>query len=213
MSSGRGANIFWGFMHFLYVFLFSVLLPYWTLTSLNNISIEGISISFGQENFFEMTVWLLRAGLIMSAFSFFKGTSPKYSRRRALGALLETAANVFYIFMYKFSGTSNIHLTGPNLFVNLNLDQLLALYMGMILLYILYNVWDLIDTQFWARERAEKDIKNQMEKKWKKLMKKKGYVAPPQEARESNTLTSALAASKSTTSPTTTDNKEEDFLE
>ncbi len=213
MSSGRGANLFWGSMHFLYVFLFSVLLPYWTLTALNNISIEGITISFGQENFFEMTVWLLRAGLIMAAFAFFKGTSPKYSRRRALGALAETAADVFYIFMYRFSGTSNIHLTGPNLFINLNMDQLLGLYMGMILMYIFYNIWDLIDTQFWARERAEKDIKKQMEKKWKKIIKKKGYLPPEKDAGETDPLVSALSASKTQPAPTTNGKKEEDAFE
>ncbi len=213
MSSGRGANLFWGSMHFLYIFLFSVLLPYWSLTALTSISVDPFTISFGQENFFEMTVWLLRAGLIMAAFAFFKGTSPKYSRRRALGALFETLADIFYIFMYKFAGTSDIHLVGPNLSILVNMDQLLALYMGMILLYVLYNIWDLIDTQFWARERAEKDIKKQMEKKWKKLMKKKGYVPPVKDARESNTLTSALEANKAQTSPTTTDNKEGDFLE
>ncbi len=213
MSSGRGANLFWGSMHFLYIFLFSVLLPYWTLTALNNIVIADFTITFGQENFFEMTVWLLRAGLIMAAFAFFKGSSPKYSRRRAIGALLETFADIFYIFMYKFSGTSNIHLVGPNLFINLDMDQLLALYMGMIFLYVLYNIWDLIDTHFWARERAEKEIKKKMEKKWKKLMKKKGYVPPSKEDRETNTLTSALSANKTEPSQTANGKTEEDFLE
>ena len=114
--------------------------------------------------------------------------------------------------MYKFSGTSNIRLIGPSLYVNLNMDQLLALYMGMILLYIVYNIWDLIDTHFFARERAEKEIKKQMEKKWKKIMKKKGYV-PPKNARESNSLTSALATSKSGTTLNTINNKEANFLE
>ncbi len=83
----------------------------------------------------------------------------------------------------------------------------------MILMYIFYNIWDLIDTQFWARERAEKDIKKQMEKKWKKIMKKKGYVPPATDARETNPLVGALAAGKTQPAPTTDGKKEEDFLE
>ncbi len=213
MSSGRGANLFWGSLHFGYVLLFSVLLPYWTVNALNNIVIGDYTITFGQEGFFDATIWLLRAGLIMAAFAFFKGTSPKYSRRRALGALLETAADIFYIFMYKFSGASNIHLHGPDIFVRLDMDQLLALYMGMILLYIVYNIWDLIDTQFFARERAEKDIKKQMEKKWKKIMKKEGYTPPVRDVNETDPLTSALAASKAPPAPTTNGKTEGDFLE
>ncbi len=213
MSSGRGSLIFWGFVNFTYVFLFSVLLPYWTLTALNNITIAGISISFGQENFFAMTVWLLRAGIIMAAFAFFKASSPKYSRRKALAGLFETSAEIFYIFMYRFSGTSNIHIHGPNIFVNLDLTQFLGLYMGMIFMYVLYNIWDLIDTQFFARERAEKDIKKQMEKKWKKLMKKKDYVPRPREAQATNNLSGVLASNKTPTTTTSDNKKEGDFLD
>jgi len=209
MSGGRAANLFWGSMNFLYIILFSVVLPMWTLTALTSLSISDISITFGQEDFFEMTVWLLRIGIVMAAFAFFKGSSPKYSRRRAIGALLETIAEIFYIFMYKFSGTSNIHLVGPNLFINLNLDKMLTLYMGMILLYVFYNIWDIIDTHFWGRERAEKEIKKKMEKKWKKIMKKQGYVPPATES----PVEAPLSASKAKTTPTQkNDNEEANFL-
>ncbi|OLS15957.1 MAG: hypothetical protein RBG13Loki_0408 [Promethearchaeota archaeon CR_4] len=203
MGAGRAANLLWGSLHFTYVFLVSVTLPLILVNSLTSIQIiEGLEISFGQEGeeYFEMTTWLVRLGLIMAAFAFFKGSSPKYSRRRSIGALLETIADIFYIFMYKFSGTSDIHIVGGTEFsANINLDQMLALYMGMILLYIFYNIWDLIDIHFWGRERAEKEIKKKMEKKWKKIMKKQGGIPATTESRTQDPLTSALTANKTQT--------------
>src|SRR4030042_1650793 len=102
--------------------------------------------------------------------------------------------------MYKFSGTSDIHIVGGTEFsANINLDQMLALYMGMILLYIFYNIWDLIDIHFWGRERAEKEIKKKMEKKWKKIRKKQGGIPATTESRTQDPLTSALTANKTQT--------------
>ena len=203
----------WGSLNFLYVVAFSVLLPMYTLTALTSLSINGINLTFGQQDYDVMILWLYRTGYLMAALAFFKASSPKYSKRRAWGNLLQNAAYVFYIFMFKFSGTSDITLTGSGIFISLDVTPLLVLYMGLVFLYVCLSIWELIDTALWAKDRAEKAIKKEIEKKRKKG--KKGEFNPdkgmPADSRVHLAATLSRSPQAKSNGAITDEDEEDDF--
>ena len=153
-----------GVWHFLYVLAFSVLLPMYTIQALNHISVQGVDLSFGQTNFDLMIAWLYRTGVVMAAVAFFKAFSPKYSKRRVWGNLFQNITYVFYIYMYKFSGTSNITMQGSNVSIVLNIDSILVLYMGLVFLYILASIYEIIDTALWCASGQRMTFERKLKK-------------------------------------------------
>lgn len=124
--------------------LFTVILPlvFFTLV----FSIEGLPLTWEQQDKNNITFWLVAFGLLVSGLAFFKYSSPKQSIRKAVFALIQVIVNCLYIWSYRFSGATEITFIILDFgFFSLDLSQMLLIYMGIYFLTIILKVYDVID--------------------------------------------------------------------
>ncbi|MFW9880590.1 MAG: hypothetical protein ACFFG0_46570 [Candidatus Thorarchaeota archaeon] len=123
---------------------FTIIIPLITFTLI--FSIEGLPLEWEKQDQQNITFWLTAFGFLVCALAFFKYSSPKQSIRKGIFAFAQVIVNCLYIWSYKFSGASEIPFIIVDFgFFNLNISQMLLIYMGIYFLTIILKVYDIID--------------------------------------------------------------------
>lgn len=109
---GAAKNIFWGLMWAMFSTALYVLIPYFTLTTVSKIFLAGYGgLDYQRLNIDNVLFFILSLGIINAGLAFAKGSSPKYSKRKACFSLLSFGGSGAYMYIIKFSGLSQIPIT------------------------------------------------------------------------------------------------------
>ena len=123
----------------------TIVIPLVTFSLILDLVIRGLPLDFQQQDFQNITFWVVAFGLIICGCAFFKYSSPKKSIRKAIFALIQILVNCLYLWSYKFSGATEISfITGFGGFI-LNIERMILIYMGIYFLTIVLKVYDIID--------------------------------------------------------------------
>jgi hypothetical protein len=141
-------NLIMGFITLAYYIATMVVLPLMLFKYIDDYSIAGTTI--GIQNIDIINYWITVLGILISAVAFFAASSPSRSARKGVMGIVQIIINTCYIYMYKFSGATNLvlNLTGdPNLsgFLSIDFTNLIYLWMGAYALSILIAVVNLLD--------------------------------------------------------------------
>ncbi len=142
---GSVKNMVRGFVFTSVYVVFTIVIPLVTFSLVYDLVVRGVPIDFQQQDFQNITFWVLAFGLIISGCAFFKYSSPKKSIRRAIFALIQILVNCLYLWSYKFSGATDISFITGFGGITLNIQQMLLMYMGIYFLTIVLKVYDIID--------------------------------------------------------------------
>ena len=106
---GAGKNVLWGIIWAGIAVATYVLLPLITLDQVKTILASGIgSFDYTRFHIDDIKFFILSLGIIQVAFQFAKGSSPKYSKRKASFSLLTFGGSGAYLYIIKYSGLSQI---------------------------------------------------------------------------------------------------------
>ncbi|HME54904.1 MAG TPA: hypothetical protein VKM55_22050 [Candidatus Lokiarchaeia archaeon] len=95
---------------------FYVILPYFTLRAANQIFLSTWGeLDYQRLNIDDVLFFILSLGIINAGLAFAKGSSPKYSKRKACFSLLAFGGSGAYLYIIKFSGLSQIPIILNNL--------------------------------------------------------------------------------------------------
>ncbi|MFX1456763.1 MAG: hypothetical protein ACFFDB_15425 [Promethearchaeota archaeon] len=143
---GSAKNMIKGFIFTAVYVVFSIIIPIATFSLMYDFVVQGFPLVFEQQDYQNITFWILAFGLITSGCAFFKYSSPKQSIRKGVFALIQVFVNCLYIWSYKFSGATNISflIAGWGGFT-INVQQMILVYMGIYFLTIVLRVYDVID--------------------------------------------------------------------
>jgi len=124
----------------------TIVIPLVTFNLIFDLVVHGFPLDFKQEDYQNITFWVVALGLVISGCAFFKYSSPKQSIRKAIFAFIQLLVNCLYIWSYKFSGATDITfvIAGFGGFT-LNVQQMILVYMGIYFLTIVLKVYDIID--------------------------------------------------------------------
>ncbi len=143
---GSVKNMVRGFVFTSVYVVFTIVIPLVTFSLVYDLVVRGFPMEFEQQDFQNITFWVLAFGLIISGCAFFKYSSPKKSIRRAIFALIQVLVNCLYLWSYKFSGATNISFVIPSFGgFTLNIQQMILTYMGIYFLTIIIKVYDIFD--------------------------------------------------------------------
>ncbi|MBY8986021.1 MAG: hypothetical protein KGD65_13180 [Candidatus Lokiarchaeota archaeon] len=124
----------------------TIVIPLVTFSLMFNLVVQGLPLDFEQQDFQNITFWVVAFGLIVSGCAFFTFSSPKKSIRRATFALIQVLVNCLYIWSYKFSGATDISFVIVGFGdMTLNIQQMILVYMGIYFLTIILKVYDIFD--------------------------------------------------------------------
>jgi hypothetical protein len=128
--------------------------------------IMGLDISLENTEYNRILFWITAVGMISVSFSFAKGSSPKRSKRKALFGIGGVFANCFYIYQYKFSGASTFTMQISDLgTISVDLGVILNLWMGLIFLKIIIEIYDLFDAiSYKKKKKANLTLENEGDK-------------------------------------------------
>jgi hypothetical protein len=131
----------------------SIIIPLWLFGSVKNIpDILGMEITLEQQVYDSIVFWIIAIGMITVSLTFAKHSSPKRSPQRAIFGIFNIFANMFYIYSYKFSGASQLTYTIQNYgSIAFDVGVMLNLWMGLIFLKIILEVYDLVDGIIYQR--------------------------------------------------------------
>ncbi|MCF2140620.1 MAG: hypothetical protein K9W44_11255 [Candidatus Lokiarchaeota archaeon] len=170
-------NIIKGFFAAVMNWFVKVTIPIAIFTYLSGYDVLGIEI-FSEEKVAIITYWIWGVGIITTAIRFWVASSPKYSVRKAIAEIFLLAANLFYMYVYRFSGIMefeniSISLTEKlSTSISLNLNNLIYASMGLMGLNIIIYLYDLILAIFSPIEpnsnKNEKEIKKSQKKSKKR---------------------------------------------
>ena len=152
---GAGKNIFKGVIKALITLVLSIIVPFLLFRQIKDFpDIMGLEITLENTEYNRILFWITAIGMISVAFSFAKGSSPKRSRRGALFGIGGVLANCFYIYQYKFSGASTFTMGISDLgTISVDLGVILNLWMGLIFLKIIIEIYDLIDAFLYEKKK------------------------------------------------------------
>ena len=159
---GKGKNLFGGFLRAAIYTGTSILVPYYTFKYIRELTVAGYNITLSNQLYNRIIFWILAIGIVTVAFAFGVGASPKRTKRQAIFKMGQTIANVFYVIMYKFSGASRFTLVFDFGFVTFDVGLMLRLWLGVIALKLLLELYELIDAIIyqnmikWKKGRLEK---------------------------------------------------------
>ncbi|WP_457557487.1 hypothetical protein [Candidatus Harpocratesius sp.] len=173
-----------------------VSIPIAIFTYLSGYDVFGIEI-FTEEKVAIITYWIWGVGIITTAIRFWVASSPKYSVRKAIAEIFLLAANLFYMYVYRFSGIMEFENISISLSeklstsISLNLNNLIYASMGLMGLNIIIYLYDLILAIFSPIEpnsnKNKKEIKKSL-KKSQKNSKKKNLNKNISRSKKKNTL-------------------------
>lgn len=106
---GAAKNFIWGLIWAAFTVGFYVLLPYFTLNAVSNIVVGHYGgFDYHRINLDNVLFFILSIGIINAGLAFGKGSSPKYSKRKACFSLLSFWGSGTYLYVIKFSGLSQL---------------------------------------------------------------------------------------------------------
>ena len=105
---GSVKNIVKGFVFTAVYVVITIVIPLVTFSLIFDLVVQGFPLDFQQQDFQNITFWVVAFGLVISGCAFFKYSSPKQSIRKAIFALIQILVNCLYIWSYKFSGATDI---------------------------------------------------------------------------------------------------------
>ncbi|MHA1727577.1 MAG: hypothetical protein ACTSWY_02460 [Promethearchaeota archaeon] len=150
---GAVKNIIKGSIMALITLVITILIPLLTFNYLRELpQVLGMTITLVDELWYSVAFWIIAAGIINVAFSFAKGSSPKRSKRKALFGMGKIFASCFYIYSYKFSGAASemyFLIEGKGI-IYFDLQNMLLLWMGLIFLKIIVEIYDFFDAIFYT---------------------------------------------------------------
>ena len=143
---GSVKNVIKGFVFTAVYVVITIVIPLVTFNLLFDLVVQGFPLDFQQQDFQNITFWVVALGLVISGCAFFKYSSPKQSIRKAIFAFIQLLVNCLYIWSYKFSGATDISFvfSGSGGFT-LKLEQMILIYLGIYFLTIVLKVYDIID--------------------------------------------------------------------
>ncbi|MHA2393999.1 MAG: hypothetical protein ACXAEX_18860 [Promethearchaeota archaeon] len=136
-----------GFLYTTIYIVITIVVPLVLFSLVTEISVSlGMVIRWEQQDYYNITFWLIAFGMIVSGLAFFKYSSPKQSIRKAVFAFIQLLVNCLYIWSYKFSGATELEfvITGYGYF-SLDLSQMILIYLGIYFLTIVLKIYDIID--------------------------------------------------------------------
>jgi hypothetical protein len=156
-----------------------ILLPMYIFTSLVGFTIVGINLGYTQEKVDYIIYYIFAFGIISTALSFFKASSPKHSIRKPVAEFLFLFVSMCYLYTYRLSGAFNFqNITIPinssiTTQFSLNLDNMIYVSMAIISLKMIIALGDIIKASFFPKT-SENDTKfNNTGTKVKKVKMKK----------------------------------------
>ena len=84
-----------------------ITLPTLLFTYLIGKSIAGVDLGYTADQVTEIVYYITAFGIISTAFTFFKSSTPKYSVRKAIAEIFLLVVNACYFYMYKLYFTKN----------------------------------------------------------------------------------------------------------
>jgi len=141
---GSVKNMVKGFLFTGIYVVFAIVIPLVMFTLI--FTIEGLPLEWEQQDFQNITFWVIALGLVISGCAFFKYSSPKQSIRKGIFAFIQLLVNCLYIWSYRLSGATNISFVLSSLGgFTLDLQQMILVYIGIYFLTIVIKVYDIFD--------------------------------------------------------------------
>jgi hypothetical protein len=143
---GSIKNMVKGFVFTAVYVVVTIVIPLVFFNLVYELVVQGFPLVLEQQDFQNITFWVVAFGLVISGFAFFKYSSPKQSIRKGIFALIQVLVNCLYVWSYKFSGATNLSfvIAGYGSFT-LNIQQMILVYLGIYFLTIVLKVYDVID--------------------------------------------------------------------
>ena len=142
---GSVKNMVKGFIFTAVYVVFTIVIPLITFSLIFDLVVQGFPLDFQQQDYQNITFWVVALGLLISGCAFFKYSSPKQSIRKGIFAFIQLLLNCLYLWSYKFSGATNISFVFSFGDFTLNIQQMLLVYMGIYFLTIVIKAYDIID--------------------------------------------------------------------
>ncbi|MEX2681043.1 MAG: hypothetical protein Q6373_005550, partial [Candidatus Sigynarchaeota archaeon] len=125
-----------------------VIIPWIGLTVAKSLTIpieSGFTIDLFRQKIDDILFYIIAMGIIQVGIAFAKGSSPKYSKRRAIFSLFNFLGAASYSYIIKFSGLSRIPITVTNIGeITVSLDAFVYFVFGIVVLNSLLAIFDLI---------------------------------------------------------------------
>jgi hypothetical protein len=102
-------------------------------------------ITYFRSQIDDILFYIIAMGIIMVGIAFAKGSSPKYSKRRAIFSLINLFGAAAYSYIIKFTGLSRIPIVITGLGeITVSLDAFVFFVFGIVVLNSLLAIFDLI---------------------------------------------------------------------
>jgi hypothetical protein len=109
---GKAKNIFWGLMWMLFSIAMYVVIPILTLNAAKTFMLSDIAtLDAYRLNIDDVIFFIQSLGIVQAGLAFAKGSSPNYSKRKAMFSFLSFWGSGAYLYIIKFSGLSQIPIT------------------------------------------------------------------------------------------------------
>ncbi|MHA1683589.1 MAG: hypothetical protein ACTSUE_21805 [Promethearchaeota archaeon] len=162
-------NFFKGLLFAIIAAMTYVVLPYTGLTVVKNLDTDLVPINYARFDLNRIIFFIQAIGIIQIALAFAKGSSPKYSKRKALFALAQIIGSGTYIYIIKFSGLSQVPIVLEDIGeIIISFDNMMYLTFGVILVNGILALFDIVTTIKDQRDGVVYD----KDKEWKETMKR-----------------------------------------
>ncbi len=143
---GAAKNIFSGMLSAIISLASYVILPWIGLSVAKTIAIPyPADITYFRSQIDDVLFYIIAMGIIQVGIAFAKGSSPKYSKRRAIFSLLNLFGAAAYSYIIKFTGLSRIPIVITGLGeITVSLDAFVFFVFGIVVLNSLLAIFDLI---------------------------------------------------------------------
>jgi hypothetical protein len=143
---GAAKNVFSGIISALINLATYVLIPWIGLTAVKTFTTGGsFEIDYARFHIDEILFYIIAMGIIQVGIGFAKGSSPKYSKRRAVFSLFNIIGAASYSYIIKYSGLSRIPIVLGSLGeLTVNLDAFVFFVFGIVVLNSILAIFDLI---------------------------------------------------------------------
>lgn len=163
MSAAK--NLLKGFFAIVQYFLSYIIFPLWLFQYITTYDFGFFKVSVAQID--TIIYWITAIGILCTAIAFVAASSPDRSKRKGIFELLQVIFNTAYIYMYKFSGASEMifnFVGNPSGAMSMNVTKLVYLWIGTYGLSILLAVFDLIDYCVYKDEDKSKNVAQKLTK-------------------------------------------------
>lgn len=142
---GAAKNILMGVLYAAIALISFVILPWTGLSVVKNLELNDVTINYARFNIDRILFFIQSLGIVQVGIAFGRGSSPKYSKRRALFSLAQVIGSGVYVYIIRFSGLSQIPITLENIGeITIIFDNMMYMAFGIILINGLLSIFDLI---------------------------------------------------------------------